>query len=230
MKNHIFHLSLVVFLSFLFTAVSTNRVYADVFSFGFSGGLNASKVDGKKAYNLDGWSPESDKGWNVGVKFRAVGPAVGIGADVSLLYNREAICLGDDIDDVAQSLALPVHLRYELKLPLVSRAVTPFAFVGPQFCWNLKELDFGLDKDRSVGGNWDENLDKFKVHQKDYDLKIDAGLGVLLFSHLEVFYTYSFPCSKSFSLENVSQVQGELKELKENYKIGSHRLGISLYF
>lgn len=73
-------------------------------------------------------------------------------------------------------LAIPVHVKYNLDLPIVNRIVRPFIFTGPSFSYRLsKPENFSINK-----GN----------------VEWDLGVGVDLINHIQVSAGYGFGCYK----------------------------------
>lgn len=227
MNNRFLYIfSLRMILVLLLMSFSSWTLQARLLSLGATGGMNVTKVDGSKAYNLDSWSPSTEQGWYTGAKLKLVGELTGFGADASLLYSQEALSVSRDNHDVARYIAVPVHFRWEMGVPILEHAFVPFAFIGPQFSWLMNDLDFDLDKTVS------ENIDIFKTTKKAASWKLDLGAGILLFQHTELFYTYVFPFKKTFSIRNLTaeEMHGEQEEFVKNYRNGVHRIGLTIYF
>jgi len=184
-------------------------VSARTFGFGVTGGLNVSKLDEDGAKN--------NSGWFAGVTAKVTVPILGFGVDGALLYSTEKVEAGDK-DKNAQYISIPVNLRYDFQLPAVSKIVVPYAFLGPQFDWNVNnaKLNF-LDADG----------EGFGLKAKDAAWKANFGVGALLFNHVQISYAYSLPISNSWSWREVGE---NVADMKENTKLSTHKVGVTYFF
>ena len=201
-------------------ALATAQVKADTFNWGITAGMNTTtpEFEGGKLTN---WEPDSETGWYAGLQFRFAAPVIGLGADFGIVYSQETLnCdeAGIDKESVGY-ISVPVHLRYELRLPIVNDIVTPFVLTGPQISYNVKKLDEELNKKE----------DRFKnFNTKDLVCHWDLGGGLLLFERLQVGYHYSFPITNlaEFNAVNAEQIE----TVKSEFKMGTHHLGVTLFF
>lgn len=184
-------------------------VSARTFGFGVTGGLNVSKLD------TDG--AKSNSGWFAGVTAKVTVPVLGFGLDGALLYSTEKVEDGAN-DKNAQYISVPVNLRYDFQLPVVSKVLVPYAFLGPQFDWNINDAKLGFSNENG-------EFSGFKA--KDATWKANFGIGALLFNHVQVSYAYSLPISNSWSWENVA---GSVVDAKENTKLATHKVGVTYFF
>jgi hypothetical protein len=134
------------------------------------------------------------------------------GLDGSVLYSLEkAGIMGHEED--ARFISIPVNLRYDFQLPVLSDLLTPYVFAGPQFDWNVNNAKLKLE-------NTDGETGSYKL--KDATWKANFGVGVLLMSHLQVSYSYSLPISDSWT--------SSLTEAADNSKLSTHKIGVAYYF
>lgn len=189
---------------------------AKIFGFGVAAGMNITQPIS------DGFDPDPAGGWYGGVKLKITAPVLGLGVDGSLLYSQETITLNDQDEKVAY-ISVPVDLRYELKLPIVNKVAVPFVAVGPQFNYNVKDLDFKMS-DLKLS---DDTKDAFSA--KNASWRLNFGIGAVLINHLEVSYTYGLPLGKTFK-ENFKDYGGDLIGKTDNLKTGVHRVGLAWYF
>lgn len=191
------------FIAALF-ALSAAAVQAQTIGFGVTAGMNITKPESGK---LQDWKPDYESSWYMGIQAKVTLPILGLGADGSLLYSQDKIS-----DATINSLCLPIHLRYDLQLP----GITPFAFAGPQFAYNLTDdFEFEAFKGALVSAD-----------TKAFTTKFDLGFGVVLANHLQIAYSYSIPMSDSFELD-YSKVY---HDASNNFQLGTHRLGATFFF
>ena len=175
--------------------------------------MNVSKLDLDKDY-AEMAKPEADKGWYAGVTGLVSVPLLGFGFDGSIVYSQEEINLSKDGDsETAQFISIPVHLRYDFRLPAVEKAFVPYLMAGPQFNYALNDVKFALQ----------EESDAKAVLKKSNSWRLDFGLGMILFDHLQLTYSYGIPVGSSQKIHTAGDVEN-------TYKSGSHRMGLSIYF
>ena len=79
---------------------------------------------------------QNNTGSFVGASAKVILPLIGVGVEANLLYSQNDIeVFGETLK--SQSINVPLYLRYELTLPLLSRIIEPFASIGPEFEWNI---------------------------------------------------------------------------------------------
>ena len=193
--------------------LGSNAVQARTLGWGLTGGMNVSKLDLDKDY-AEMAKPEADKGWYAGVTGLVSVPLLGFGFDGSIVYSQEEINLSKDGDsETAQFISIPVHLRYDFRLPAVEKAFVPYLMAGPQFNYALNDVKFALQ----------EESDAKAVLKKSNSWRLDFGLGMILFDHLQLTYSYGIPVGSSQKIHSAGEVEN-------TYKSGSHRMGLSIYF
>lgn len=156
-----------IFALCLFVAVPANAQ----FDFGIKAGTNlvGSPSDLKGA---DGYT-----GFFAGAMAKFTLPIVGLGIEGDILYSQSGAELGDD-KIKKQSIEIPIYLRYDLGLPVVSKFVVPFIAVGPQFGFTLNDAD----------KSW---MDAARFEYKKSQLSLNIGAGAVLFSHLQAHINYN---------------------------------------
>ena len=103
------------------------------FDFGIKAGTNltGSPKDIDKDFNSDGCT-----GFFVGPTAKFTLPIVGLGVQADILYSHSAVEIeGEKIK--RNSIEVPIYLRYDLALPVVSKVIVPFLAVGPQFGYTI---------------------------------------------------------------------------------------------
>jgi hypothetical protein len=185
-------------------ATAAMPLSARTFGFGVTGGLNVTKLDLDNAKN--------NSGWYAGLTGKVTIPILNFGLDGSVLYSSEkAGIMGNDED--AQFISIPVNLRYDFQLPILSSMVAPYIFVGPQYDWNVNNAKLKYT---------DENGEEQSYKLKDGVWKGNIGVGVLLANHLQVSYAYSLPLSDSW--------YSNLSNLSDNAKMSTHKIGVAYFF
>jgi hypothetical protein len=71
-------------------------------------------------------------------------------------------------------ISIPLHLKYTLSLPMAGNVIAPYIFTGPNFAFRCST----------------EILDDYS--SKKYDIGWDLGVGVQLFSHLQIGAGYTW--------------------------------------
>ncbi|MBO7378254.1 MAG: outer membrane beta-barrel protein [Bacteroidales bacterium] len=213
-----------LFAIFAAAALLAAPAQAKIFGFGFAAGMNITKP------SADHVELDPEGGWYAGLKLKATAPVVGLGVDAALLYSLEKVTVNDQTDNM-NYVSIPVNLRYDLQLPLISKIAVPFVAIGPQFNYAMNDLDLKAAK---ISDPTDQsqletsgNALKKAFDTDNAQWKLNMGLGAVLINHLEVSYTYGLPLGKSFK-ENFSEygIPGKY----DNLKTGTHRIGVAWYF
>lgn len=141
--------------------------------FGIKAGVNVDKMSlDSKYFNVD-----NNCGFTGGVMVEGMIPAVGLGADVSVMYtymnaeNDTKLISGDFTKNFIE---IPVNLKYKLSVPVIASIVKPYIFTGPAFA-------FKLGKD---------TIEDFK--EKNCQVVWNLGLGVELIRHLQIGASYGW--------------------------------------
>lgn len=113
----------------------------------------------------------------------------GIAVDASALYTRRSGAIEDTEVGVRDYIAVPVNLKYKLSLPVVSNIITPFAFTGPEFAFNVG------NKKSEAGSEY-----------KSTTVSWNVGLGVELVKHVQLSAAYCMGINKSIT--NVLGISG----------------------
>lgn len=158
-----------VFFALLMLAAvwTTQSASAQTFEWGIAAGMNITR-EMNSGYSVVG---SSGFGGFAGVTGKVSLPILTFGVDGSILYSHEKTSY-----DNFNQLVVPIHLRYDLKLPTISHILVPYIFAGPQLNYALNN-HYGFKK-----VSW----------------KTNVGIGALLARHLQVSYNYSLPISDSY--------------------------------
>lgn len=148
--------------------------------FGLKGGLNLTKF----SFSDELFESQNKVGFFVGPSFTFGLPVIGLGAEVSALYNERKVKV-DDETVKKKSLDVPLSVRYSVGF---SEEACIYVAAGPQFSFALgdKALSFKNDNDLSEV-DW-----KFK----NTTLSFNVGGGIVI-NHLQLSATYNIPIGKT---------------------------------
>ena len=191
--------------------LGSNVMQARTLGWGLTGGMNVSKIDLDKNYE-EMAKPEADKGWYAGITGLVSVPILGFGFDGSIVYSQDKLSKDGD-SETAQFISIPVHLRYDFRLPAVEKAFVPYRMAGPQFNYALTDVKFAIE----------EESDAKTVLKKANSWRLDFGLGMILLDHVQLTYSYGIPIGPSQKIHSAGEVEN-------TYKSGAHRLGMAIYF
>lgn len=135
--------------------------------FGVKAGLNVSKVSVSKEI----FSPDNRTGFFFGPTAEATIPLLGLGIDVSALYNQYGVDT-EEGSTMKKSIEIPVNVKWTFGF---SSVVGAYLAVGPQFGFN-------------VGHKWFRDVCEFKKKSTSFNV----GAGLKLFGHVHVGANYNF--------------------------------------
>ncbi len=147
--------------------------------FGLKGGLSTNTM----SFNKELINTSNCMGFFIGPSVMCIVPLVGIGVDVSALYDQREV----DVDEMnggklkQQAIAVPINLRYNFDLADI---VGIYIAAGPQFGFN-------------VGKKSNILHDMKEWSLKSSTTSVNVGLGVILLNHLQVGANYNIACGKS---------------------------------
>lgn len=177
------------------------------FNFGIKAGVNLSqKPTIASDNNVDKLISDlkGNTGWFIGPTAKFIFPVVGLGVEANVLYSQTNVGIeGQNI--LNQNIDIPLYLRYELRLPIVSKYIEPFIAIGPQFSWNIgdKEIDINNIGDINLG-----NISVGKYKLDDSSFSLNFGLGLILFDHLQIHGNYNLALGNTAELQlaNISNI------------------------
>jgi len=160
--------------------------------FGLKGGLNITDM----SFSKDVVHTSNQTGFFIGptVKFKI--PVIGLGFDVSALYDQRSAEIDDVYDSetgtpakqklTQKAINIPVNLRYDIG---VGDLAAIYFAAGPQFGFNVgsKSKKFWED-----AAEWE---------LKTSNLSVNLGAGVMLLGHLQVGANYNIVCGKTGELK-----------------------------
>ena len=147
------------------------------FNFGIKAGVNLAQ---KPTTNINEFKDnlKGSTGWFVGPAVKLTLPSLGLGVEADILYSQTKVEIeGQNI--TTQSVDIPLYLRFDLKLPII----TPFVAIGPQFGWNIGEKVFTLKNLKSG--------DDLKYTLNNSDISLNLGVGFILLNHLQLHGNYN---------------------------------------
>ena len=162
------------------------------------GGLELTQMD----FSTSDLRDANRAGFYIGPMLGITLPIVGVGVDVSLLYNQRSLKV-DGERFRQESLLIPVNMRYAMNL---GDALGIFLSAGPQFGFNLGD-DIFYWKD-ALNSNHQYNL-------QNTMLSFNLGAGLHIGSHLEGGIYYNIPLGKTADF-TWDQLGSELKNTTWN--------------
>lgn len=157
-------------------------------------------------------------GFTGGVQCEFTIPVVNLGFDLSVMYvhrqnvsDIKGVSSSVDADDKAlleasnfrkrDYIEIPLNFKYKLGLPLVGKIISPYVFTGPSFAFLASKRDITA-----------------AYKNKAFDMAWNFGLGVQLFTHLQVGASYGVGITKTVEKLNIAGVSsGSPIEGKNNY-------------
>lgn len=162
------------------------------FDFGIKGGVNLAGSPTKISSVSDVTSTDNYTGFFVGPMVKFTMPVLNIGIEGDVLYYNSGVKInGKSV--TKHSIEIPIYLRYDLSLPVVSKIVVPFIAVGPQFGFKISDEDLNLE---SAG-----DYDKYTFRSSTTSLNL--GVGAKFFSHLQLHLNYNIPLGTTGELKDI---------------------------
>jgi opacity protein-like surface antigen len=149
---------------------------------GLRGGLNLVSMSTDEST----FDSSNRAGWFFGPTAKFTVPLIGIGLDISALYDQRTSELNNQTVK-EQNIFIPINLRYQVGLGSLASA---FVKAGPQFGWNIGSKTYQSIKDGNTG--------EFKL--KDSNTSLNIGVGINALSHLEVGINYNIVLGKTGDL------------------------------
>ena len=217
MKKNILSLAVIV-AALAFALPSQAQI-----KFGVKAGLNVNSFSVKNLpVNLD---KKNRNGFFAGVTADVTVPIVGLGADISLLYDNRCIGMGGyegyDLDtntpegDYIEShktfhyVSLPINAKYTVGL---SSLASVYVATGPQFSWNIGDRHWTV---KNADAGWELKRSAFSWN---------VGCGVTALSHLRVGYNYNIALGNT---AEVSATDLAGKAIKGKLKNNTHQISLT---
>lgn len=191
-----------IFLSCVFTTLLQLSPASAQLSFGIKGGLSSSELN----FNKSDFDTKGKLGWCAGLALKFNLP-LGLGADISALYDQRTLSV-NDYDNIKQkSILIPLNARFDFS---IVKIVGVYVATGPQFAFNVGDKSF----------NWETTNELKEDIEHTFNLKSSAfswniGAGAMLLKHLELGFTYNIPLGNT-SDASFTHVIDELKKEFKN--------------
>lgn len=225
MKKNILSLAVLV-AALVFALPSQAQI-----KFGVKAGLNVNSICLKNLpSNVD---KKNRNGFFAGVTADVTVPIVGLGADVSLLYDNRCIGFGglidnDDYDEYGYPtvsgssygtthktfhyITLPINAKYTVGL---SSLASVYVATGPQFAWNIGDRHWNLN---GIDEGWELKSSQFSWN---------IGCGATVLSHVRVGYNYNIALGNTAELKWENEAEQLVKgKLKNN----THQISLTYLF
>lgn len=185
--------------------------------FGIRAGANL--VNMKISDGIDNLQGNNRAGFYIGPTVKFTLPIVGLGVDVSAVYDQRTseVSAEDDLGNTttenvtARAINIPINVRYGVGLGSLADI---FVFAGPQF-------GFNISKDKMLGvTDWTWRSSNFSVN---------LGVGCTVLSHLEVKANYNIACGKTAEATTIDAVTKTVKSVSKS-KYNSWQIGVAYYF
>ncbi len=169
-------------------------VGVNINSFNISGVVSDPTNVGGMLSNLNS---DNRCGIAAGVMAKFTVPVINVGVDASVMYeHRTTKITGDDNYTEKLSynyLTVPIHVRYDVPMPVISQYFYPTIFTGPNLAFNVgKDL-----------------IDNFKA--KKCNVGWDFGVGVTLIQHLQISAAYTLGISNAITSKVLGTQGADIK-------------------
>lgn len=197
------------------------------FKFGVKGGLNITNM----TISSDIANASNQTGFYAGVTAKFTLPILGLGMDISALYDQRSAEMSTEIFDdqnnpttytekiKKNTLAIPVNFR----MPIAGVGIASiYGYTGPQIAFNLG------DKSVNLAGTKAWTL-------KDSSFSWNVGLGVMVASKVQINANYNIALGATGDQENLGDAawnaaNGALKNMFSSSHSGSWQIGAAYYF
>ena len=189
---------------------------AQLFKWGFVGGLNLSKLKVSGNYKESVKASTGNKcGWYIGPKVMVNLP-VGIGIDAALEYSQRDLEINDESEKY-RTLEIPVNIRYNIGLG--SKAGI-YVATGPQF-------GFALDNMK-----WENALNGGNFSRNNLNTTWNIGAGVRLLGKLEIGIGYNFALGDTGKaiFSGLGGPTGNSQDYELKYKTNTFQAQVAYFF
>ena len=178
------------------------------FKFGVKAGVNLAEAPSD--INLEGLAGQAlgtdgTTGFFVGPMAKFTIPLLGLGVEADVLYSRTGSEIaGEKVNK--NSFEIPLYLRYDFALPLISKIAVPFVAVGPQFGFAFGSTDEAI-----------KDLGKYEY--KKSNLSLNLGAGAILLSKIQLHLNYNIALGKTSEwtgVDGVAEGMGKVMDSKTN--------------
>ncbi len=207
MKKNIFGL-LALIVAFVVATPSQAQI-----QFGVKAGLNMNKVSlsGESLGQKIKDNGKNTTGFFVGATADVKIPLVGLGADISLLYDNKKMEFEDGPNKTLHYIDLPINAKYTIGF---SSLASIYLATGPQFSWNVGGKKWATD----ATNGWELKKSEFSWN---------IGAGATLLKHVRVGYNYNIAIGKTADLTILNATTSAVKgKLKNN----THQISLTYLF
>lgn len=148
-------------------------------------------------FNKDVFESGNRAGFTGGLMAEINIPIVNLAFDASVMYVHRVNEIGEKKSN-SDYIEVPVNFKWKIGLPVVGKIVTPYIFTGPSFAF--------LTSKRAISEAFSN---------KKTDIAWNFGVGLQLFTHLQVGASYGLGMTKA--VETLSSYQGEKIDGKNKY-------------
>lgn len=164
--------------------------------FGVKAGVNLSQMSMDK----DVFNTSNRAGFFMGPTLKVGLPVLGLGLDMSALYNRQEAKvegINNKVNTVLkqQQLIVPVNVKYGIGVGSIANV---FVFAGPQIAFNIGDKVKRISEFQDQAAQWTLQSSNFSVN---------AGLGMTVATHFQVTANYNVGVGKTGDItwENVKE-------------------------
>ncbi len=200
----------------VFIALSTVLpVQAQMVKFAVKGGFEMTQMD----FTSASLKNSNRTGFYVGPQVKFKLPVIGLGVDVSALYNYRDLKVEEE-SFTQQSLLIPAHVRYGVG---IGDALGVFLCAGPQFSFNLGD-DILYWRDNEKNNN--------QFNLQNTMLSVNFGLGVNVGPHLEAALFYNVPLGKTadFTWDKLGDELQDQTWKRAKSRTNAWHISLSYYF
>lgn len=192
------------------------------FSWGIKAGANITTM----STTSEVFSASNRTGFYVGPTAKFTLPIVGLGLDISALYDQRETKVSNDENSETisnKTIAIPLNVRYQI-VGLGDMA-SIYAYTGPQIAFNIGKKKYDVD----INGS------KYEGAFKNSYMSWNLGLGAMIASHFQVNANYNIAVGKTGDQENIAGAAGEaasalFKDVFSTKNSGSWQIGVTYYF
>lgn len=184
--------------------------------FGVKAGLNVNKVNLSNLSNTrKTLSGENRTGFFAGITADFTFPIVGLGADISLVYDNKVAgtSVGDEeVNKTLHYIDIPINVKYTLGF---SSLASVYVATGPQFAFNVGDRSWALSE---LNNDWELKKSEFSWN---------VGAGVTVLSHVRLGYNYNIALGSTADLK-VSALGQDIVSGK--LKNNTHQISLTYLF
>ncbi len=170
------------FLMVAAMAVSSLCAVAGPFKIGPVVGVNVNRF----TTNADIFSADNRCGFTGGVMAKFTVPLIGVGADLSVMYARRSAEMQAEVNGATATtklnydyIAVPLHVRYDIGLPVVGKFFAPAIFTGPNFAFRCSK----------------DVVNDYKANK--YNVGWDFGIALTFIDHIQIAGSYTLGMNKA---------------------------------